>query len=250
MTEALHSGEGNQMRFRIVSREDPEQVLLEKSVDVDPFQLEPSVQELSLKGFAGGNYRLVVDLLDSDDRTLDTKTSDFDVSPRTSLARPSVQVFWPMIQPEVPGLVELTVGRQYLNLDEKDKARERFEAALEVNPRMGSARESLASLLLEDGDSERVIELLEPIYRQVPNRYELLVLLGEAYYLQRNYSEAAELLEKAVKIRQLNTELLNSLAISQMELGNQERARELLEQSLSLEPDQREARKLLEKLKS
>ena len=250
MTEALNAEPGTQMRFRIVSREDPSQARLEKSVDVGSFRLEPLVQELSLEGFTGDNYRLVVDLLDPEGRTIDTRTSDFDVSPRTSIARPSVQVFWPMILPEVPGLVELTIGKQYLNLGEKEKAQERFEAALVANPRMGSARESLASLLLETDETARVVELLEPIYQQVSDRYEVLILLGEAYFKQENYSGASELLEKAGALRQLDTRLLNFLAISQFQQGNRERARELLEQSLSLQPDQPDVKELLDKLKS
>ncbi len=250
MTEALNAEPGTQMRFRIVSREDPSQARLEKSVDVGSFRLEPLVQELSLEGFTGDNYRLVVNLLDPEGRTIDTRTSDFDVSPRTSIARPSVQVFWPMILPEVPGLVELTIGKQYLNLGEKEKAQERFEAALVANPRMGSARESLASLLLETDETARVVELLEPIYQQVSDRYEVLILLGEAYFKQENYSGASELLEKAGALRQLDTRLLNFLAISQFQQGNRERARELLEQSLSLQPDQPDVKELLDKLKS
>jgi hypothetical protein len=250
MAEALHAEPGTQMRFRLVSQADPSQVRLERSVDVGSFRTEPLVQELSLEGFVGDHYRLVVDLLDTEGKILDTRTSDFDVSPRTSLARPSVQVFWPMIRPEVPGLVELTLGKQYLNLDEKEKARERFEASLKANPRMGSARESLASLLLETDETARVVELLEPIYQQVSDRYEVLVLLGEAYFKQENYSGASELLEKAGSLRQLDTRPLNFLAKSQYQQGNRERARELLERSLSREPDQPDVKELLEKLKS
>lgn len=250
MADVLNDRPGDRVRFRIVRREDPGQIRLEKLVPVETFRLEPLVQELSLEGFVGGRYRLVVDLLDPQGAVLDTRASDFDVSPRTSVARPSVQVFWPMIFPEVPGLLEITLGKQYLNLGEKEKARELFEASVAASPQMGSARESLASLLLEEGDTVRVVELLEPVYQQVPDRYEVLVLLGEAYVKQENYSKASELLEKAGALRQLDARYLSFLAVSHYQLGHRERARELLERSLSLQPDQPQVKELLEKLKS
>jgi GWxTD domain-containing protein len=250
MVEVLDSRHGERLKFRVLSRGDPGQVRLEKLVSVEPFRLEPLVQEISLEGFTGDHYTLVVDLLDSEGTVLDTQASEFDVSPLTAIPRPSVRVSWPMILPESPGQLEMTLGRQHLNLGEKGKARELFESAFTASPQMGAARESLASLLLEDDDVDRVIELLEPVYKKIPDRYEVLVLLGEAYFKQKNYRKASELFEKASTIRRLDTRLLNVLALSEYELGNSKRARELLEQSLALLPDQPQVKELLKKLKS
>jgi GWxTD domain-containing protein len=248
MTEVLNGPPGSQLKFRIIER-DAGRVQLEKSVAVDAFRLEPVVQELLLADFAGGRYQLAVDLLDTLGEVLASRTSFFEVSPRTALPRPAVRVSWPLVFPEIPGLVETALGEQYLVLDEKERARELFEAAVAANSNMGAARESLASLLMEEGDAPRVIDLLEPAFQQVPDRYEIAVLLGEAYFERADYPKASAVLEKALTLRRPGARLLNFLAISQNHLGNRERARELLEQSLSLQPDQPQMKKLLEELR-
>jgi len=208
------------------------------------------IQEFSLEGVAPGFYQLLVELRDASGRSLATRVSDFDVTPRNTVARPGIRRSWAEISPEVPGMVEAALGSQYLNLGEREKAREFFEAAVAANSRLGPAREALASLLLEQGNAGRAIELLEPVYAQVQNRFEALALLGEAHLKNGNYSRAAEILEKALPLRRPDTRLLNFLAVCHYRLGNPARAREYLDRSLSLQPEQPEIKALLEKLKS
>ena len=74
--------------------------------------------------------------------------------------------------------------------------------------------------------------------------------MGEAYFQQKNYSETCNLLEKAITLEQPDSRLLNLLAVSQYETGDLDRARELLERSLSLNPDQPPAKKLLNTISS
>jgi thioredoxin-like negative regulator of GroEL len=250
MTEPLDAEPGSKVRFRIVGRDTPDQVHLERSVTVEKFRLEPLVQELELQGFPAGHYRLVADLLDPSDNTvIDNQTSDFDVTPRTAVPRPSVRGSWLQVVPEVPGLVKMALGEQYLNLEDKETARKHFEASVAANPRLCPACVSLGALLLEEGDVEGVIEILEPECSD-EDRYEPLALLGEAYFRKQDYAKASELLEKAFAIRRSDTRLLNSLAVSLYHLGNPRRARELLERSLSLNPAQPAIKELLDKIKS
>lgn len=246
--DTRNAGEGHSVRFRILNRESQEIVSLDKTVSLDGFRLIQLVQEFSLEAFTGGRYRLQVDLLDADGTRLDTKTSDFDVTPRTAVARPFLRGSWPLVSPEIPGVVEMCLGEQYLNLGDKAEARGLFENSIEANPRFGPAREALSHLLLEEGSSDRVIELLAPIFESDPSRFEVTVLLGEAYFQKKDYTRTVELLEKAITLRQPDARTLNVLASSHYQLGERPRARELLERSLSLQPDQPEIRELLEKI--
>jgi len=250
MVEALDAEPGSRLRFQVFDQENPGAVQVETSHPVEGLKLEPLVQELSLEGLPGGRYRLVVELLDVDDKVLANRTSDFDVTPRTSVLRPVISGSWPQVLPEVPGLVEMALAEQYLNLEQKDKARELLKAAVKNNPKLGPARETLANLLLEEGDSARVVELLEPIYEVVKDRYVVLALLGEAYFHEENFPLASELLEKAVALRRPDSRLLNFLAASQGQLGNNVRAREVLLRSLEIEPDQPSVKELLDSLEA
>jgi tetratricopeptide (TPR) repeat protein len=142
------------------------------------------------------------------------------------------------------------LGEQYLARNEPARARERFEWALEENSKLGLAREHLARLALQEGDYERVVGLLEPVYAEVKDRYEILAPLGEAYFRQGDFAKAAELLEKALPLRRPQPSVLNALASSQYRLQNPARALELFEQSLALDPAQPEVRELMEKVKA
>jgi hypothetical protein len=250
MTEPQNAPSGSTLSFKIINRETVGQTVLEESASLEGFRLEPYVQELSLMGFEGGRYRLEVDLLDETGRVLDTETADFDVTPRTAVARPFLRGSWPLIAPEIPGLIEMALGEQYQNLGDKAQAKALFEASVEKNPRFGPAREALSSLLLEEGSSDRVIELLEPVLESSSDRFELLALLGEAHFKQEDYTKAAEHLEKAMLLRQPEPRLINFLAISKYHLGDPDRALELLERSLALQPNQPEVEELKEKLKT
>jgi tetratricopeptide (TPR) repeat protein len=141
----------------------------------------------------------------------------------------------------------MMLGEQYLRMDARAEARARLELALQENAQLGPARELLAGLLLDAGEIDRVFTVLEPLVRNAPDRFEVLALLGRGYFHRKDYAKSIELLEKAITLRRPEPEILNALAMSHHELGNDARAAEILEQSLSLNPDQAPVRDLLEK---
>jgi tetratricopeptide (TPR) repeat protein len=130
------------------------------------------------------------------------------------------------------------------------QARKRFERALQENPKLGPAREQLARIAMAESDYEKVVSLLEPVYAQVKDRYEVLAPLGEAYFRKGDFAHAAEVLERALPLRRPQPSLLNALASSQYQLQNPARALELFEQSLALDSSQQEVKAIVEKLKA
>jgi tetratricopeptide (TPR) repeat protein len=144
----------------------------------------------------------------------------------------------------------MLLGEQYLRIDAREKAREELELAISKNPQLGPARELLAGLLLSSGEIDGVFEVLEPLVRNAPGRFEVLRILGQAYFHRKDYAKSAELLEKAIALRRPEEAVLNILAISHHELGNDGRAIEILERSLASNPDQPPVKDLLEKLKA
>ena len=251
MTEALDAPEGSHVRFRIVSRDTTDTTeLLERQVSATGFRLEPLVQELSLEGMAGGRYGLVVDLVDADGKVLDSRREPFEITPRTAVVRPGVRGSWTAVSPEIPGLLQMALGQQYLNLEQRERARELLQASVDANPRMPPAREALAALLLEEDEVDEALELIAPIRQFMPDRYEMLVLLGEARFKQQNYAEAKEALAKAATARRLEPRLIRMRALSHAELGELEQALALVERSLSANPDQSDLQALLTELQS
>jgi GWxTD domain-containing protein len=237
-------------RFLVESQEPGGGTMIDQTVALQDRFASPLVQEFSLEEFQGGRFLLRCELLSEDGSVLEQASSAFTVSPRTSIPRPLSRAAAPQVRPEIPGLVSSILGEQFLARDEPEKARERFEQALEKNPKLGPAREHLARLAMQEEDYQEVVSLLEPVYAEVKDRYEILAPLGEAYFRRGDFARAAELLEKALPLRRPQPALLNALASSQYRLQNPTRALELLEQSLALDPNQDEVRQLVEKVKS
>lgn len=237
----------DRVRFRIVADEPEGSTALDQWVTVGSGSASPLLHQLSLTGFQGGRFRLVTTLV-GDGGILGEIATPFSVSPRTSIPRPAVRGSAPQVRTEVAGIVASTLGEEYLALDDREKARHQFERALQQNPKLGVAREHLAQLALGAGDYQKVVDLLEPIYVEVKDRFEVVAPLGEAFFRQAAFERAVELLEKAVALRRPPPPLLNMLASAHQKLGNSSRARELLEQSLALDPNQVEAKELLRSL--
>jgi GWxTD domain-containing protein len=240
----------SRIRLVIESQEPGGGTMIDQSVVLEDRLASPLVQELSLEKFQGGRFLLRSDLVGENGSVLEQASAAFTVSPRTSIPRPLSRAAAPQVRPEIPGLVSSMLGEQYLARNEGARARERFEQALQENPKLGLAREHLARLALQEGDYERVVGLLEPVYAEVKDRYEILAPLGEAYFRRGDFARAAELLEKALPLRRPQPSLLNALASSQYRLQNPARALELFEQSLALDPAQPEVRELVEQLKA
>jgi len=242
--------ETSRIRLVVESQEPGGGTVIDQSVVLKDRIASPLVQELSLERFQGGRFLLRCDLLGENGSVLEQASAALTVSPRTSIPRPLSRAAAPQVRTEIPGLVSSMLGEQYLARSEPAKARERFQRALEENSKLGLAREQLARLALQEGDYEGVVTLLEPVYAEVKDRYEILAPLGEAYFRRGDFARAAELLEKALPLRRPQPSLLNALASSQYRLQNPPRALELFEQSLALDPAQPEVRELVEKLKA
>jgi len=248
--EPRNAPPGSRVRFEVVGGEPTPRTWIEKTVDATGLEVGPMVHELSLAGLSGGQFEVRATLLDSGGEPLDRQASPFTVSPRTSIVRPGVRGSIPPARPEIPGVVPMILGEQYLRIDAKEKARGELELAIRENPQLGPARELLAGLLLDSGEIDGVFAVLDPLYQNAPERFEVLAILGEAYFHQKQYAKSTELLEKAITLRRPEPRLLNVLALAHHELGNDARAKEILERSLSLNPEQPPVKDLLEKLKA
>jgi GWxTD domain-containing protein len=236
------------IRFQLESADAEGVVPIDQTVPLDGDR--PAVTEISLQGLDPGRFRLTAVLLDAKGRELDRKLVPITLSPRTSILRPAVRGSLPQIRPELPGIVATTLGEQCLALGREDDSRGLFEQAVSANGKLGPPRERLASMALAAGESARAIELLEPVYAQVKDRFEILSILGQAYFNEQRFREAVDVLERAIALKRPEPTVLNVLANANYRVGNLDRAQELLEQSLALDPNQETVREILSKLKA
>ena len=107
----------------------------------------------------------------------------------------------------------------------------------------------VGELLAELGRLPELRELLEPRLSKAPNDQALLLQLAEVAARLGEHRDAVRYYERArIGGADDTPELLNSLAAEYLADGESDRARELIEQSLTLLPDQPRMQGMLQRL--
>lgn len=243
--------DGASVRFRIVSREPltDGEVLYTSDQSAEPDAATGLVAlDFSLVDIGAGRYELQADLLDRAGGVLSLRRAEFSVSPRGDLLEAGFHGTMLPFGPENPGFTSLALGEQLMALERTEEARPAIERAVEMAPRLGRARELLARLEIAAGNPAQVVELLEPVYREVQDRYDLLRVLGEAYFHLSRYEEAEELLARAILLENPDTQSLNLLGLARFQVSDFEGAREVFERSLTLDAEQPQVEEALTRI--
>ncbi|MEE9293259.1 MAG: tetratricopeptide repeat protein, partial [Acidobacteriota bacterium] len=126
------------------------------------------------------------------------------------------------------------------------QAERSFLRALELDPDYAATMVNLGALYGRTGRLEEAVTILTRSVEKEPENEESWVNLGGALGRLHRPAEAIEALETARGMGVRTTVLFNSLALAYLELHELEKARRFLEESLTIDPDQTDARELLE----
>ena len=137
-------------------------------------------------------------------------------------------------------------GLTLRRLGRPGEAEASFRKALDVSPDSLRTLVNLSSLLVDGGRAEEALPLLRRVLEQpdapMEARVNLVVALGRTAGL----AEAEEVFQAA---EPQGTDLLNAMAFACYLNDSPARARDLIERSLALDPEQAEARRLLAQVK-
>jgi GWxTD domain-containing protein len=221
-----------------------EKTVEEKITKVADYQQGPVVERFHLAKMVGGTYELRVQLMDPSGTMVDEKSATVRVSPRSEIRRP--WIYRSSFNTRTAGLLELARGDQYWRLKQHDKAQKEFEKAVAANnEQLPMARWKLAEAYIRSGKGQAGLDLLAPLEEQFPQQYEVIAGIGFSHYLLGNFEMAADYLARAMQIRPADTTLLNALGESFIKIGDAEKAKEALERSLAMDPNQQAAKDLL-----
>jgi GWxTD domain-containing protein len=245
------SGAGRQdrLRLRLFDRESAAMIGEPREVRISNRSEEPVFASLPLDGLAGGRYRLEVHLEDSAGAILAKSGVDFDLSPRTAIARPW-SLRWSPLDPSAPGVVETALAEQYLRLGDRKAARSLYERALAANGDLTAPRLVLGRYYLDEGDRARALSVLEPLAERGSEDPEVLRTLGDAYLQAGDPARAIGFFEKVLLLSGSDPALLNALGACYASTGNVSKAIESFQKSLEIAPDQAEIRAKLKDLQS
>jgi len=225
-----------------------EGIALEKTIYVDPAVADRNgvvnqIAILDLTDVDPGEYTLTVDI-DQDDRA--AETFSVRVVSEGQFARPFVQA--QSQTPPADPRVGLALARQYRVLGETDLAIRALDGALRREPDFQEGLDLQTELLMDAGRYEDVIRLLTPGLVQDPGNDALLVTLARANANAGHHYDAIRYYERARMIRGDVPELLNPLAAEYFADQQLDKARQLLELSLEIDPKQAEMERLLDEV--
>jgi Flp pilus assembly protein TadD len=133
------------------------------------------------------------------------------------------------------------------------EARARYERVLSINPRSPVAANNLAWLYAEsDGNLDVAVDLALTARAGLPDQAAVSDTLGWVYYKKKRFEQAIPPLRDSVAKEPRNAEYQFHLGLAYAKAGQPAKAREALQQALTLKPDfagATEAKQVLASLK-
>ena len=140
-------------------------------------------------------------------------------------------------------------GVSYERLGKWPQAEADFLKAMELDPDQPSVLNQLGYNWVERNFKlKEGLALLEKAVKLKPDDGNMLDSLGWAHYRLGDYQEAIKLLERAAALEPKNSEIRDHLGDAYWRTGRQDEARKSWEQALSLKPDPADAQKIKGKI--
>ncbi|WP_171014146.1 XrtA/PEP-CTERM system TPR-repeat protein PrsT [Chitinivorax sp. B] len=95
-----------------------------------------------------------------------------------------------------------------------------FSAALDAAPDNMPLRLQLAKTWLRLGQQDRVLSSLLPILPENPNDIELIAIIGQAYVLNKDYSNAIQAFSRAAQLAPRNADAMTRLGVAKIYGGD------------------------------
>lgn len=205
--------------------------------DIRP-QSGVAVAPIPMADIEPGSYSVLFDLLDDNGDVLMTKSSAFELVDSEALPRPALVYRNVVTRPE-SDITALMLSEQHISRGDMVAAERVLRRVSNLDsPRAAMIRWTLATVLLYTGQGAEALELLTPLEPAYPNQPEVVEGLGFAYYLQNNCQMSLPHLEHAMSLRPPEASLLNAAGDCFQQVGRPDKAREMFELSLSVNPGQ------------
>ena len=192
-----------------------------------------------------GSYRLSLTLL-SKGIPLQVKESSFSVSSKKNLPEPgSLSKMVPMTKGY---FFYYIAGGLAKNLGEEERGKRLMKKAWDLSSDKAGLAEEYGKILLDQGDCERALEVIEHLSGVEAKRFDYLSLKGQCQALLGRDQEAITTLLEANKIYNSDILVLNTLGRLFLKVGEREEAAKALRASLKLKKEQPLIEELLKDL--
>ncbi|MCI0411188.1 GWxTD domain-containing protein [bacterium] len=144
-----------------------------------------------------------------------------------------------------PAAYHTNLALQYFLQNDLVGAARHARIAIDLDPASYAARGLLARIEKAKGNTESAITSYEKLLQESPGDSDGYYFIGKWSLEEKNAQKASLMLKKAMELGLYSTDLLNSLASAELQLGNPRGAVDYWEKSLALDSKQPEIEKLL-----
>jgi tetratricopeptide (TPR) repeat protein len=141
------------------------------------------------------------------------------------------------------------LGEVYLDSGRLKEAGEAFSRALKLDPQNEKVKRMLIENLISADQHQVAEKVIQSLMKQNPSDRYLLNRMGIALRKQGKLKEALINYQKAVQMDDRDEHLYFNLGRCYFELGAMEEAQAITSKALKINPELREARELLAKIK-
>jgi len=147
-------------------------------------------------------------------------------------------------------MYDYLLGGQLAKAGDLDGAGRLLGKAYRANPRMLDYALGYAEHLAQQKDYRKAKEVLSPLSESTGEKHEALALLGACSQALGEYREAVRFYKAYLERAGARLDVLNSLGRCHYELGELKDAAAAWTKSLALNPEQKDVRELLERIKN
>lgn len=205
-------------------------------------------QSIPASEFSPDYYEVKLTLTDKDGEVIDEKKENFIVSHAEIVSHPIAHVKAFSLSDNFVYFYML--AHQYEKMRDYKRAEVNFEKAYRLKPDDRKGLVGYANFLFNIKKFNKSLELIENIKEDENLKFEYYLVRGKAYMGMGKYSEAIQNLIEGNKIYNSDVSLLNSLGFSYFKTGKKKEALEILKASLRLNPEQKDVKKLIEKIEN
>jgi tetratricopeptide (TPR) repeat protein len=177
---------------------------------------------------------------------LDREASRFIISPKEIVPHPVTLT--KSFPPSKNYLYYYSLAYQYDQAGKFDKAEAAYAKALGLNPDFHEGRVEFAHFLLRQDKIQKAMELVEPFQQDTHTQFDFYLIRGMAHMLAKRFQQAIEELTAGNALYDSDVRLLNALGFCYSKTGQKKQAREALEASLRLNPEQKPIQHLLSEI--
>lgn len=194
------------------------------------------LKSISLADFSPGIYTLKVRIIDKNQKEIITEREDFQISPAGSIPRYwSVSEIRPLPEDPVHAYI---LGQQMMNTGEVERAIALLEMAYQKRPASLEFGMGLARAYYYAKDYRKAQGILTRFLENAKDEQQIYHMLGKSHHKLGKFGQAIYYYKKYLSQFGTHLEILNSLGEAYQQTGEIEEALRVWEESLKINPNQ------------